>query len=99
MLGGTTREFDFAAIDDYGPNQIPVFQYPQDRETSLADVLAQRSVTSCKHKRALEDASGGALGGRKEGFRALVRHAPRSRDWKSEKRNSKLEKGGCKSES
>jgi hypothetical protein len=53
MLGGTTREFNSPAIDNYGPNQIPVFQYPQDCEPSFADVLAQRFVTPCEHKRTL----------------------------------------------
>jgi hypothetical protein len=53
MLGRATLEFNFPPIDNYGPNQIPVFQNPQGCKARLTDVLAQLPVTSCENKGAL----------------------------------------------
>jgi hypothetical protein len=76
MLGRATLEFNSPAVDNHGPNQIPVFQSPQGRKAGLADVLAQLPVTSGKNKGALQDAAGGALGGRQGRFLTL-NHASR----------------------
>jgi hypothetical protein len=75
MLGRATLELNFPPIDTHGPDQIPAFQNPQGCKARLTDVLAQLPVTPCKNKGALYDATGGALGGRQEGFVALLSHA------------------------
>jgi hypothetical protein len=53
MPGGTALEINLPAIDDYGPNQIPVFQNPYGCEPGLADMLAQCPVASSKYEGAL----------------------------------------------
>jgi hypothetical protein len=53
MLGRAALEFNFPAVDNYRPNQIPVFQNPQGCKPGLTGVLAQWPVTSCKNKGAL----------------------------------------------
>ena len=53
MLCWAALEFNFAAIDNHGPNQIPVLQNPQGCKAGLTDVLAQLPVTSGKNKGAL----------------------------------------------
>jgi hypothetical protein len=102
MLGRTSLEFHFSAIDNHGPNQIPIFENPQGCKAYLTEVLVQLPVTPGKNKGALYDAPGSPLRGWQGGF-ASLNHAfryisPRSRKMgtgksKFEKRKLKFETG------
>jgi hypothetical protein len=72
VLSGAAVEFDSSPVDRHGPNEIPVLENPQGCKAGLTDVLAQLPVTSGKNKGALYDATGGALGGRQEGFVSAI---------------------------
>jgi hypothetical protein len=84
MLGRPTFELQPPAVDEYGPNQIPVFQNPQRRKTSRADLLSEVPVAPGKNEGALKNSARGALGRRKEGFDVLVCHASGFGNWKME---------------
>jgi hypothetical protein len=94
MLGRPTFELQPPAVDEYGPNQIPIFQIPQRRNASRADLLAEVPVAPRKNKCALNNTARGTLGRRKEGFDALVCHAPTE----LETRKSKMENGNNESD-
>jgi hypothetical protein len=90
MLGRAALEFDSAPIDSHGPDQTPVFQGPQRCKAGFTDVLAQLPVTAGKNKSALDDAPGGALGGRQGRLVAWLDHVE-TQNSKSEIRKSKFE--------